>query len=214
MKNVILIGLGRFGKYTVMKLHALGHQIMAVDKNEERINKILNYVDSAQIGDSTDKDFIDSLEVKEYDLCIVAIGDDFLSSLETVSLLKEAGAVKVVARATGDLQEKFLLRNGADAVVFPERQLGAWTALRYTADNIENYIELMDGYSIFEVVVPNDWAGKEVGQLDVRNKYGINILGVRNGIMKMDIGRSTVLKVGQTMLVLGQTEKLQKLFRL
>ena len=162
MKNVLVIGAGRFGRYTCEKLHELGHQVMLVDKNEERINKALEYVTSAEIGDSTDRAFMESLGIQDYDLCIVAIGDDFLSSLETTFLLEELGAKKTVSRATSGSQEKFLLHNGADAVVFPERQLGNWTAIRFSSENILNYIELMDGYSIFELEIPKEWDGKKI----------------------------------------------------
>ena len=114
MKNVLLIGLGRFGRHMAMDLNRLGHQVMAVDLNEERINDILPYVTNAQIGDSTNEQFIRSLGLNNYDLCIVAIGNNFQSSLETTSLLKELGAQKVISRAERDVQAKFLLKNGAD----------------------------------------------------------------------------------------------------
>ena len=214
MKNILVVGAGRFGTYTCMKLHDMGHQVMMVDRNEERIQKILPYVANAQIGDSTDAAFMKQLGVRDYDLCIVAIGDDFLSSLETTSLLEELGAKKIVSRATSGSQEKFLLRNGAMAVVYPERQLGSWTAIRYSSDNISNYIELMDGYSIFELAVPQKWHKKSLGELDLRNRWGINILGVKNGYMNMNIGVDTVLETGQTVLVLGKTQNIQKLFYL
>jgi len=213
-KNILVIGAGRFGRYTCQKLHEMGHQVMLVDKDEERLNKVLKYATNAEIGDSTDSEFMQTLGIKDYDLCIVAIGDNFLSSLETTFLLDELGAKKIISRATSGSQEKFLLRNGANAVVFPERQLGSWTAIRFSSDNISNYIELMDGYSIFELTVPLNWDKKKIGELDVRNKYGINILGVKNGKMDMNIGVDTVLRFGQSMLVLGKTQSIQKSFYL
>ena len=213
-KNVLIIGAGRFGLYTAVKLHDLGHQVLAVDKNEERIDRILPYTANAQIGDSTDRKFMETIGVRDYDLCIVAIGDDFLSSLETTFLLDELGAQKIISRATTGSQEKFLLRNGASAVVFPERELGSWTAIRYSSDNISNYIELMDGYSIFEVAVPSRWDGKKIGDLGVRNPYNLNILAVKDGKMNMNITNNTVLRQGQNMLVLGKLENIQKTFDL
>ena len=114
MKAVLLIGLGRFGRHIAMKLSELGHQVMAVDRDEERVNTVLPFVTNAQIGDSTREEFLASLGVRNFDVCMVAIGDDFQSSLETASLLKELGAKKVIARAERDVQAKFLLRNGAD----------------------------------------------------------------------------------------------------
>ena len=212
MKNVLIVGAGRFGRFTAMKLGELGHQTMVIDRNEDHVAKILPYVTDAQIGDSTDEDFLKTLGIPDFDFCVVAIGDDFLSSLETTALLEELGAKKIISRATNENQEKFLKKNGATEVVFPERQLGNWTAIRFSSDNISNYIELSDGYSIFEVAVPEKWAGKRVGELNVRNKYNINILGVQNGTMNMNINTNTILKKGQKMLVLGEQKILQKLF--
>ncbi|MBQ1288882.1 MAG: TrkA family potassium uptake protein [Erysipelotrichaceae bacterium] len=214
MKSVLVIGAGRYGSYICKKLYEMGHQIMVVDQDEERINKILPFVTGAQIGDSTNRVFMESLGIPDYDLCIVAIGDNFLSSLETTFLLDELGAPKIVSRATTSSQEKFLLRNGADEVVFPERQMGNWTAIRFISDNISNYIELTDGYSIYEVYVPAAWDNKRIGEIDIRRKYKINILGVKNGTMNMDISNDTLLHRGQTMLVLGKTQVIQKLFGL
>ena len=142
MKSILLIGLGRFGKHIALHLNHLGHQVMAVDTSEERVEAVLPLVTNAQIGDSTNADFLESLGVRNYDVCIVAIGNNFQSSLETTSLLSELGARFVVSRAATDVQEKFLLRNGANEVVYPEKQLAKWTAIRYSANHILDYIEL------------------------------------------------------------------------
>jgi trk system potassium uptake protein TrkA len=214
MKNVLVIGAGRFGRYTIRKLHDMGHQILVIDREESRINKILNLVSDARIGDSTNQEFMETLGVRDYDLCIVAIGDNFLASLETVFLLNELGCKRVIARATTGSQEKFLLRNGAEAVVYPERQMGSWTAIRYSSDNISNYIELSDGYSIFEMAVPKAWDGKKIGEINIRRKYHLNILGVKDPRMNMNITNDTVLYYGQNMLVLGRYENVQKIFAL
>ena len=131
MKNILLIGVGRFGRHIAMHLNQLGHQVMAVDRNEERIDAVMPYVTNAQIGDSVNADFLRSLGVGNYDVCIVTIGSSFQDSLETACLLKELGAKWVVSRAERDVQEKFLLRNGADQVVYPEKQMAKWTAIRY-----------------------------------------------------------------------------------
>ena len=124
MKAVLLIGLGRFGRHIALQLNEMNHQVMAVDQDEERVNAALPFVTNAQIGDSTSEEFLSSIGVRNFDICIVAIGDNFQSSLETTSLLKELGAKRVVARASRDVQRKFLLRNGADEVVYPEKQYG------------------------------------------------------------------------------------------
>ena len=215
MKTVLLIGVGRFGRHIAMKLSDLGHQIMAVDTSEDRIRAVLPFVTNAQIGDSTSEDFLSSLGIRNFDVCIVTIGDDFQNSLETVDLLKELGAKKVIARASTGVQEKFLLRNGADEVVYPEKQLAAWMAIRYTSDHILDYIELDGDYSIFELTVPADWIGKTVGQLDVRKKYGINILGVRqDGALDMNVTPDTLLSRDGSVLVLGHLKAIQKRFRI
>ena len=148
-KNVLLIGAGRFGKHMAMQLNQLGHQVMAVDTDENRINDVMNIVTNAQIGDSTNAEFLKSLGVGNFDVCMVTIGGNFQNSLETTSLLKELGAKTVVSRAERDVQKKFLLRNGADEIVYPERQLADWTAIRYTADHILDYIELDSDHAIF-----------------------------------------------------------------
>ena len=215
MKTVLLIGLGRFGRHIAMKLNDLNHEVMAVDSNEERVNEMLPYVTAAQIGDSTSEQFLSTLGVHNYDACIVAIGDDFQNSLETVWLLKEQGAKKVIARASQGIQEKFLLRNGADEVVYPEKQLAAWTAIRCTSDHILDYTELDDGYAIYELSIPENWLGKTILQLDIRKKFGINILAVRDGgKLNMNITPDTLLDTEQSILVLGHEKAIQKCFRI
>ena len=215
MKSILLIGLGRFGRHIAMKLNDLNHQVMAVDSNEERVNAVLGYVTSALIGDSTSEEFLSSLGVGTFDACIVAIGDDFQSSLETTSLLKELGAGKVIARASTGVQEKFLLRNGADEVVYPEKQLAAWTAIRCTSEHILDYIELDATHSIFELSIPEEWNGKTILQLDIRKKYGVNILGVReNGVLNMNITPDMTMDKGKSLLVLGNERSVQKCFRI
>ena len=165
MKSILLVGLGRFGRHIAKKLDELNHQVMAVDINEKRVEAVLPYVTNAQIGDGTDEEFVRSLGVRNFDVCIVAIGDNFQSSLETTSLLKEMGARFVVSRAARDVQKKFLLRNGADEVVYLERQLAEWTAMRYSSDHILDYVELDGDYAIFEAAIPDEWYGKTIGQL-------------------------------------------------
>lgn len=215
MKIILLIGLGRFGKHIALQLNKLGHEVMAVDSNEERVNEILPIVTNAQIGDSTNTEFLKSLGIGNFDVCIVTIGGNFQNSLETTSLLKELGAKLVVSRAERDVQEKFLLRNGADEVVYPEKQVANWAAIRYTADHIRDYIEVDDAHAIFEVEVPEEWIGKTVGELDIRRKYSINIMATKeNGKINMAVSPETVLTDNITLLVLGAYKELQKCFRI
>ena len=215
MKSILLIGTNRFGSLLARQFRDLGHQVMAVDKEEERINRILPYVTDAQIGDSTDEAFLRSLGVGNYDVCIVTIGGDFQSSLETTSLLKELGGKFVVSRADRDVQAKFLLRNGADDVISPEKQIAEWAAIRYASDHVLDFIKLDDRNVILEVSVPTEWSGKRIGQIDIRKKYGINILGLKeNGKMNMSVMSETVLNMNTTMLVLGEWKAIRKCFHM
>ena len=215
MKSILLIGLGRFGKHIARKLHELNHEVMAIDKDEEKVEEVLPYVTNAQIGDSMNEAFLRSLGVGNYDVCIVAIGNDFQGSLETTSLLKELGAKMVVSRAARDVQAKFLLRNGADEIVYPEKQLATWTAIRYSADHIFDYIELGGEYAIFEIAVPDAWKGRTIGQLDIRKKHNINIMATkRNGKLDMNVTPDTMLSGEETMLVLGKNKHIHKCFHL
>ena len=212
-KSILLIGLGRFGKHIATKLSELGNEIMAVDKEEKRINEIINIVTNAQIGDSTNETFLRQLGVDNYDVCIVAIAGDFQSSLETTSLLKELGAKKVVSRAERDGQAKFLLRNGADEIVYPEKQLASWMAIRYSSNHILDYIEIDSSCSIFEVKIPKEWCDKTIGKIDIRKKYGINIIAIKdNGTTNISISPDSLLKKGNTLLVLGEYKKVKKCF--
>ena len=142
MKSVLIIGLGRFGMYMAKKFTELGNHVMALDTDEEKINEILPYVTSAQIGDGTKSAVLDSIGVDNFDICVVCVGENFQSSLETTSLLKEAGAKFVLSRASTEIQAKFLLRNGADEVVFAEKEMAERLAVKYSANNIFDYIQL------------------------------------------------------------------------
>lgn len=215
MKNILLIGLGRFGKHIAMQLNEMGHEIMAVDINEERVNKILPFVTNAQIGDSTDASFLESLGIGNFDICFVTIGGSFQNSLETTSLLKELGARLVISRAERDVQEKFLLRNGADKVVYPEKQVAKWASIRYADDHILDYMEVDASHAIFEVEVPDEWLGRSVGELDIRRRYNINILAVKKEReVSVAISVDTVLEADSTLLVLGDYKAIQKFFHI
>ena len=215
MKNILLIGVGRFGRHIAMQLSQLGHQVMAVDINEERINDVLPFVTNAQIGDSTNEEFLRTLGIGNFDVCFVTISSNFQNSLETTSLLKELGAKSVVSRAERDVQAKFLLRNGANNVVYPEKQMAKWAAIRYRADHIFDYIEIDEQHAIFEVQVPKEWIGKSVGELDVRRRFGINILGIkRAGKTDVSVMSNTILSDDITVLALGEYKALQKCFRI
>lgn len=214
MKSVLLIGLGRFGTNVAQKLYELKHEVMALDNDEARINEILPIVTRAQIGNSTDIDLLKSIGVEDYDVCIVAI-KDFADSLQTVSLLKELGAKAVVARAVSDIHEKFLLRNGADETVYPEKRLATWTAVCFTSNHVFDYIRLDDDHSIFEVAIPDEWNGKTVEQLAIRRKHGLNIMAIKekNGL-NMAITPDMVLTSDKHILVLGSIKSIKKIFNI
>ena len=214
MKSILLIGLGRFGRHIAEKLHDMQHAVLAVDHDEDRVNRILPLVTNALIADSTNADFLQSLDIPSFDVCIVAIGDDFQSSLETTSLLKEFGARYVVARASRDIHEKFLLRNGADETVYPERQLALWTAIRCGSNHILDYFPLSDEYAIYEVPVPKAWEGKSIIELDIRRRHHLNILGIKAGDrIDLNISAQTILAANAAVLVAGRKEDVDRALR-
>ena len=214
MKSILLIGLGRFGRHIAEKLHDMQHAVLAVDHDEDRVNRILPLVTNALIADSTNADFLQSLDIPSFDVCIVAIGDDFQSSLETTSLLKEFGARYVVARASRDIHEKFLLRNGADETVYPERQLALWTAIRCGSNHILDYFPLSDEYAIYEVPVPKAWEGKSIIELDIRRRHHLNILGIKAGDrIDLNISAQTILAANAAVLVAGRQEDVDRALR-
>lgn len=215
MKSVLIIGMGRFGVHVAKELNKTGAEIMAVDCNEDRINSILGIVTNAQIGDASNPDFLRSLGIKGFDVCIVTTAENFQVSLEVTSLLKEMGAKKVVSRASNETHRKFLLRNGADEVVYPEKQLAAWLAIRSSSDGIRDYINLPGEYAIYEIDVPERWAGHTVGYVNVRKKYGLNILGIKsNGVLNPEITTETKFLAGDTIMVLGTQKSISKCFHL
>jgi len=214
MKSILLIGLGRFGTNLAMELNDLGHQVMAVDSDETRLNAVMPYVTDGMIGDSTNVQFLESLGIPDFDICFVAIGNDFQSSLETTYNLKELGAKLVVSRASQEVQQKFLLRNGADEVIYPEKQIAKWAAVRWGIDHILSSIDLDEDHAIVETTIPPSWEGKTIGQLDIRRKYDINILAVkRDGKMDVMVTPDTVMTADRTLLALGEVRALRKCFR-
>lgn len=215
MKSILVIGLGRFGRHLCQKFMSLHNEVMIVDRDEAAVTALAGDVTSAQIADCTDETVLRSLGVQNFDLCFVCIGSDFQSSLLITALLKDMGARRVISKANRDIHARLLLRNGADEVVYPEKQLAAWTAIRCTSDHILDYIDLDGDYSIFELDIPAEWSGRTVVELDIRRRHGINILGIReNGKMNMSVTPDTVLRSGNSMLVLGHERAVRKCFRI
>ena len=215
MKQILIIGMGRFGRHIARKLNDLDIQVLGIDNDEDKVREVLPYVTNAEVGDATNQDFLKTLGLKNFDVCIVAVGDNFLASLEITSYLKELGAKKVVSRAARDTQEKFLLRNGADAVVYPEKLMGNLTAMRYSSDNIFDYIQIGKDFAVFEIAVPNEWLGKTIGQVDVRKHYNINIIAIKkDDDISVTPGASHVLNSEESLLVLGKDKDISSAFHI
>ena len=210
MKSVLVIGAGQFGTHIAKRMEELRCEVMAVDINEDCINDIMPYVTNAKVGDGTNEEFLRTLGIDDYDVCFVTLGRHFQTSLETTSLLSELGAKKVISRATNDVQMKFLLRNGADEVVYPEKQTAIRIATKYASDNILDFFHLEKEYYIYELKVPKDWYGKTLQQIDVRKKYNINILTLKRSGEVLIPSATTVIQTGDIAFVLGEFKDIQK----
>lgn len=214
MKSILVIGLGRFGRHMAKKFSEQNNDVMAIDINEERINNVLSVVTNALIGDATNEQFMETIGVRDFDLCVVAIGDNFQSSLETTALLKDLGAKFVLARASRDVHAKFLLRNGADDVIYPEKETAERLAVKYGSDNIFNYIELNDEYSIYEIAVPSSWLNKSILKVNVRSKYGISILATKQGNNIFPLPKPEhVFTDSESLMILGKNEDVSRFIK-
>lgn len=214
MKSILIIGLGRFGRHMAEKFSEQNNDVMAIDINEERVNNVLSVVTNALIGDATNERFMETVGVRDFDLCVVAIGDNFQSSLETTALLKDLGAKFVLARASRDVHAKFLLRNGADDVIYTEKETAERLAVKYGSDNIFNYIELNDEYSIYEIAVPAAWLNKSILKVNVRSKYGISILATKQGNNIFPLPKPEhVFTDSETLMILGKNEDISRFIK-
>ena len=214
MKSILVIGLGRFGRHMAKKFSEQNNDVMAIDINEERINNVLSVVTNALIGDATNERFMETIGVRDFDLCVVAIGDNFQSSLETTALLKDLGAKFVLARASRDVHAKFLLRNGADDVIYTEKETAERLAVKYGSDNIFNYIELNDEYSIYEIAVPSSWLNKSILKVNVRAKYGISILATKQGNNIYPLPKPEhVFTDSESLMILGKNEDVSRFIK-
>ena len=211
MKSILLIGMGKFGQTLGENLLNMGVEVMIVDKNEDKINPLATKYADALIANCMNEDSLRALDIPSFDACVVAIGDDFQSSLEITSLLKELGAKWVVSKATTEIQKKFLLRNGADEVVYPDKDIAEKLAVKLNSAKVFDYIELNNEYSIFEIAVPDSWTGKKLADLNPRKKYGLNLLTVKKGETVVDsLDANYVFGQGDHMLVFGKTDKILK----
>lgn len=214
MKSILIIGMGRFGRHLCKNLSQLGNQVMIVDEKEENLEEMLPYVVSAKIGDCTNENVLKSLGISNFDLCFVCIGTNFQSSLEITSLVKELGGRHVVSKANRDIHAKFLLRNGADEVIYPDRDIAEKLAVRYSANHVFDYIELTEEYSIYEIPPLPEWTGKTIKELDIRNRYGIHILGTKvNGKARLMPGASYVICQEEHLMVIGKKEDVDRILK-
>lgn len=212
MKSILVIGLGRFGRHMSRKLIEEGNSVLAVEKSEERADLSIDVVQNIQIGDATNERFIESLGIDNFDICVVAIGDDFQTALEITVLLKDYGAKYVIARASCDVHKKLLSRNGADYVVYAEYDIAERLAIKFGAKNIFDYIELTPEYAIYEIAVPREWIGKSIVQISVRNKYSVSILAAKlNGEIYPVTNADHVFVKGETIMVMGSQEDIHRL---
>ena len=176
MKSILIIGMGKFGKHLALKMQELKNEVMIVDKDAAVIEELaVNFTD-AQIGDCTNENILKSLGINNFDICFVTMGGNFQSSLEVTSLLSDLGARYVVSEANRDIHAKFLLRNGADEVIYPEKDMAIKAAYKYSANNVFDFVEISPDYAIFEMPVPPVWVNRSIGTLNIRGKYHINIL--------------------------------------
>ena len=212
MKSILVIGLGRFGSHLCRRFMQLGNEVMAVDANEARVNAIADDVTGARIADCTDEAALRELDAKSYDLCFVCIGSNFASTLMITALLSDMGVKYICAKAAADLEAKLLLRNGASEVVYPERDSAERIAARMSTRNVFDYIELSEEYSIYEIPLPEGFANHTIVELDVRNRYEINILAVKIGEKLTPLPGSAYRFTGKEhLLALASREAARKL---
>ena len=204
MKTVLIIGLGRFGRRLATRMAELGNEVMIVDQNAEIVEKLLPYVTDGKIGDCTDEEVLRSLGVNNFDICFVCTGNSFQSSLEITDQLKTLGAKRVISKADRDIQAKFLLKNGADEVVYPNRDIADKVAVRCSMNNVFDYVELSQGYSIYEIPPLTKWIGKSIKDLDIRQRYKISVISTKEeGSLNMLPGPDHIISGSEHLVVIG-----------
>lgn len=207
MKSVLIIGMGAFGRHLALKMTELKNDVMIVDKDAAIIEDMSSQVTDAQIGDCTKEDVLRALGIGNFDVCFVTIGDTFQSSLEITSLLKDLGAKYVISKASRDIQAKFLLKNGADEVVYPDKDMAEKLATRCSANNVLDYFSISNDYSIFEIPIMKSWTGRSIEEINVRKKHHINILLIKSDSNTMSLPKADyIFKEDDLVLVLGKSE--------
>jgi len=211
-KQFVVIGLGRFGTSIAKTLYSLGHEVLAVDESEETVADIVEHVTHAVQADATDETSLKALGISNFDVAIVAIGNDMQASILVTLMVKEMGIDYVVSKAQNDLHAKVLYKTGADRVVFPEREMGVKVANNLVSSNILDYIELSEDYSIVEIQAPSEWAGKNLAEINIRAKYGVNVMAIkRNAEINISPTAVDTIEEGDTLIVVGENEDLGSL---
>ena len=216
MKSILVIGLGRFGHHLTIDFINQGNDVMIIDQDEKKLEDLVPYAASAKIGDCTNPDVLKSLGIGNFDLIFVCIGTNFQSSLEITSLVKEMGGKRVISKATRDIQAKFLLKNGADEVVYPDKDIAERLATRCSMNHIFDYIGLGVGYGIFEILPLKEWIGKTIRESDIAAKYHVSILGIKGGErVKPDFMPTAAYEIKENdhLIVLAQNSVAQTLFK-
>ena len=215
MKNILIIGLGRFGKHLAKKFIELGDEVMVIDRHEEAVQEVMNIVTYAQVGDCMKEDVLRSLGVGSFDICFVCMGEDFQSSLEVTDMLKTLGAKYVVSKAGRDVHAKFLLKNGADEVVYPEKDMAEKVAVRFSSNHLVDFFEISKDVAVYEIFVPDNWFGKSIMDINVRAKYNINILAVREegGELVSNPLPSYVFSRNERMIVLSDSQNIKQFIK-
>lgn len=214
MKTFVVIGLGRFGSAVATELSSLGHEVLALDDSEENVQKVADKVTHAVTGDARDSAVLRALGVRNYDCAVVAVGVDVGTSALITLNLKELGVRQVICKAQSHVHRKVLEKIGADRVVFPEHEMGVKLAQGLSSSNVLNFIELSEDFGIVETTVPKDWLGKNLIELNVRARYKVNIIAVREKgqeAFNVTPGPSTIMEAGDTVVALGRTEDVNRL---
>ncbi len=208
----MVIGLGRFGSSVATNLCRMGHEVLGIDLNEERVQRLSNILTHTVIGDATDEDLMKSLGVRNFDVAVVSIGEDMQASILATIIIKDIGVPYIVAKALNDLHGKVLEKIGADRVVYPEREMGQRIANNLVSTNILDYIELSPEYSIMEIIATKKLTGKTLGQLNLRALYGINVIALkRDKHINASPGANDMIQVDDILIVMGKRDVLENL---
>lgn len=214
MKSILIIGMGKFGHHMAENFLKEEQDVMIIDKDEDKVEDLMPYATSTKIGDCTSAEVLKTIGIRNFDLVFVCIGNDFQNSLEVTNLVKELGAKHVISRATRDVQAKFLLKNGADEVIYPEKDIAEKCAERYSLDNIFDYIELTDDYGIYEMCPLKEWIGKSIRESNIAAKYKISILGIKSGeVRRMMPSADYIIAATDHLIVMAMKTNAEKILK-